>query len=128
MTPEITYLLWSTILTFVLIMIPAGNALITNGADAQAGARDNLPEPSVFNKRASRLSANMLENMMLFAPLVLIANATNVSTENTVLGAQIFFYARLVHAVVYLAGWPKIRPVIWFISIIGMGMIAVALF
>ncbi|WP_262694854.1 MAPEG family protein [Kordiimonas aquimaris] len=128
MTLEMTYLLWSVILTFVLIMIPAGDALMKNGADTQAGARDNVPEPSVFNKRASRLSTNMLENMVLFAPLILIANATDISTENTVLGAQIFFYARLAHAVVYLAGWPKIRPVIWFVSVIGMGMIAIALF
>lgn len=128
MTLEMTYLLWSTILTFVLIMIPAGDALLKNGADTQAGARDNVPEPSVFNKRASRLSTNMLENMVLFASLVLIANAANVSTENTVLGAQVFFYARLIHAVIYLAGWPKIRPLVWLISVIGMGMIAVALF
>ena len=128
MTPELTLLLWSTILTFVLIMIPAGNALRINGADAQAGPRDDLPEPSVFNKRATRLARNMLENMALFTPLVLITHVSGLSNETTVLGAQIFFYARVAHAVVYLAGWPKVRPLIWFASVIGMAFIASQLF
>ncbi len=128
MTPELTLLLWSTILTFVLIMIPAGNALRVNGADAQAGSRDDLPEPSVFNKRATRLARNMLENMALFTPLVLITHVSGLSNETTVLGAQIFFYARVAHAIVYLAGWPKVRPLIWFASVIGMAFIASQLF
>ena len=109
-------------------MIPAGDALRQNGADLQAGPRDELPEPSVFNKRASRLSKNMLENMVLFTPLVLVAHVSGASNEMTLLGAQIFFYARLAHAVVYLAGWPKIRPLIWFVSVVGMTLIAIQLF
>lgn len=128
MTPELMLLLWSTILAFVLIMIPAGDSLRQNGADLQAGPRDELPEPSVFNKRATRLSKNMLENMMLFTPLVLVAHASGTSNEMTVLGAQIFFYARVLHAIVYLAGWPKIRPLIWFVSVIGMALITIQLF
>lgn len=128
MTPELTYLLWSVLLTFVLIMIPAGGALMKNGIDIQGGPRDEMPEPSVFNKRAARLSTNMLENMALFVPLVLIANAADISTDNTVIGVQTFFYARVAHAIIYLAGWPKVRPLAWFISVVGMGMIAAALF
>ncbi len=128
MTVELTMLLYSIILTFILIMIPAGRAIRENGAMAQAGARDDLPEPSTYRKRATRLATNMKENMILFAGLVLTANAAGVSTDMTVLGAQIFFYARVAHAIVYLAGWPMIRPIIWGISVVGMGMIAVAMF
>lgn len=94
---------------------------------AQAGSRDNLPEPSVFNKRATRLKNNMIENMVLFAPVVLLASATGVSTGDTVLGAQIFFFARVVHAVIYLAGLPLIRPLAWMVSLVGIIMIALAL-
>ena len=128
MTPELNLLLWSTVLTFVLIMIPAGEALRRNGAKAQGGARDDLPEPSIFNKRATRLYKNMLENMVLFAPLVLITHVTESSNSMTLLGAQIFFYARVAHAVIYLAGWPMVRPLAWFTSVVGMGMIAWQLF
>jgi len=127
MTAELTLLLWSTILTFVLIMIPAGMGIKENGGPAQAGPRDDLPEPSVLRKRATRLAVNMKENFVLFAAVVLVANAAGVSNDMTVLGAQIFFYARIAHAVVYLAGWPHVRPLIWLAGVIGMGMIAAQL-
>ncbi len=37
----------------------------------------------------------------------------------TVLGAQLFFYARLVHALLYLSGVPWIRPLAWGVGIVG---------
>ncbi len=128
MTPELTLLLWSVILTFILILIPAGEALQRNGAKAQGGPRDDLPEPTVFHKRATRLSQNMQENMVLFAPLVLIIHAASASNDMTLLGAQVFFYARVLHAVIYLAGWPMVRPLAWFAGVIGMGIMAFQLF
>lgn len=124
MTTELTMLFYSTILAFVLVLIPATMAIIENGAMTQAGPRDDLPEPSVFRKRANRLVANMYENLLLFAIVVLIAFAAGVSNETTVLGAKIFFYARVVHAVIYLAGWPMVRPLAWAAGVVGMVMVA----
>lgn len=128
MTIELTMLLYSVILLFVIIAIPAAEAIIRNGAMTQAGARDDMPEPTVFHKRATRLQANMIENMALFVPVVLIANVADVSTGLTVFGAQLFFFARIVHTIIYLAGWPMIRPIAWLSGVIGITMIAIALF
>lgn len=124
MTIELTMLLYSTLLAFILVLIPACKAILDNGPMTQAGPRDDLPEPDVFRKRANRLIANMYENLTLFAIVVLIAFAAGVSNETTVLGAKIFFYARIAHAVIYLAGWPMIRPLFWAAGVVGMGMIA----
>lgn len=123
MTVELTYLLYSVILTFVLIMIPASKLILERGLAIQAGSRDNVPEASVFTRRSQRLAANMLENMALFVPIVLIAHAAGVSNETTVLGTQIFLTARIAHAVIYLAGWPWLRPVAWAVAIVGVGMV-----
>jgi len=60
--------------------------------------------------------------------LVLIAAVAGKANANTALGATIFFWARLVYAVVYLAGVPWLRTVVWFVSVVGMVMIAVQLF
>lgn len=128
MTTELNILLYSVILTFILVLIPAARAVRENGAAAQAGPRDNLPEPSVYRKRATRLKDNMLENMMFFAPTVLVANAAGISNDYTVMGAWIFLIARIVHAVLYLAAVPKVRPYAWFASLIGIGMIMAQLF
>ena len=127
LTVELTMLLYSVILFFILIAIPATESILKNGLEAQAGARDSLPEPTTFNKRAVRLRNNLAENLLIFAPLILIAHAAGISTGNTILGAQMFFFARVAHAVIYLAGWPWIRPLAWFIGVVGCIMIALAL-
>ena len=55
MSVELTMLFYSAVLFFVLIMIPATEAILSNGLVAQAGARDHLPEPTVFNRRRGGL-------------------------------------------------------------------------
>lgn len=128
MTPDLIFLALSAALTFVLIMIPASDAFQQNGAMAQAGSRDNLPEPSVFYRRSKRLADNMLENMIVFAPLIIIAHISGEAGALSALGAQIFFYARVAHAIIYLAAWPYVRPVAWFISMIGVALVIAELF
>lgn len=124
MSVELTMLLYSTILFLVIILLQAGIAIAQNGLLAQAGSRDSLPEPSLLMKRMQRLAANMQENLVMFAVVVLVANAVGVSNETTVLGATIFLYARLAHAIVYAFGWPMIRPLFYFAGLYGMIIIA----
>jgi uncharacterized MAPEG superfamily protein len=65
----------------------------------------------------------MLENLPLFAALVLVAAVGGRANATTALGAEIFFFARLVHGVVYLAGIPFLRTIIWVVSMVGLVMI-----
>lgn len=118
MTPELTYLAYSILLMFICIMIHASTGIRQNGGLTMANARDNLPAPSVFGARAKRLSENMKENVLIFAPLVLIAAVANISNQWTILGAQLFFFARVAHAIVYLAGWPIVRPLLWLAGVV----------
>ena len=124
MAVELTMLVYSAILFVVIILVQAGLAIGQNGAMAQAGSRDSLPEPTVLRKRLQRLTANMQENLVLFAILVLVADAAGVANASTALGARVFFYTRLAHAVVYAFGWPIIRPLFYFASLYGMFLIA----
>ena len=124
MSVELSMLLYSAILLFVTILLQAGLAIGQNGLIAQAGSRDNLPEPTVLRQRLQRLTANIQENLVMFAAVVLVANAAGVSNETTVLGASIFLYARIAHAIVYAMGWPMIRPLFYGVSVYGMIIIA----
>ncbi len=119
MTVELTMLLYSTLLFLVIILVQAGLAIQQNGLPAQAGSRDNLPEPTVLRKRLLRLTSNLQENLIMFAIVVLSATVAGVSNDTTVLGATLFFYARVAHAVVYAFGWPMIRPLFYFIGLYG---------
>lgn len=128
MTPELTYLAYSIILLFVIVMIQASAGIRQHGASVLANSRDNLPASDVFVARAKRNVDNMRENLWLFAPAALIVAITDASTNWTILGAQIFFYARLAYSIVYLAGWPFIRPLFWFAGLVGCALIFLSLF
>jgi uncharacterized MAPEG superfamily protein len=125
MSVELLMLLYSALLFLVIILAQAGLAISQNGLMAQAGSRDNLPEPTVLRQRLQRLSANMQENLVMFAVVVLVASAAGVSNDATAMGASVFFFARVAHAIVYAAGWPVIRPLFFFAGLYGIGVIAV---
>lgn len=123
MSVELLMLVYSAVLFLVVILLQAGLAISQNGLMAQAGSRDNLSEPTVLRKRLQRLTANIQENLVMFAIVVLVANAAGVSNDTTALGATIFFYARVAHAIVYAFGWPMIRPFLYFVSLYGLVVI-----
>ncbi|MBK6704304.1 MAG: MAPEG family protein [Hyphomonadaceae bacterium] len=128
MTPELTYLAYSIILLFVIVFIQASAGIRQHGGLVLANNRDNLPSANTFVARAKRNVDNMRENLWFFAPAALIVAITDASTSWTILGAQIFFFARVAHAITYLAGWPFIRPLFWFAGIIGCALIFLSLF
>ena len=124
MTPDLTYLLMSVVLTFVQVLIAAAAANQVVGLTTLAGNRDDLPVMPGFAGRAKRAHLNMLENMVLFSALVLIAVVAQKTNAMTALGALIFFWARLLYAVIYLIGIPWLRTLAWAVSVIGMVMVA----
>jgi uncharacterized MAPEG superfamily protein len=128
MTVELTMLVYSVALLFVLILIQALAGVLAQGLPAMAGSRDGLPDPKPFQARTKRLVDNHREGLALFAPLVLVAAVAHVSNSATVLGAQLFFYARVVHAVLYLTGAPWVRPLAWAVGIVGTIMVFATVF
>ena len=128
MSLELLMLALSVGLLFVLIIIQAVAGVKAQGVDVMAGHRDDMKLPSVWQARTKRCVDNHREGLTLFAPLILIAAHLGISNELTVWGAQLFFYSRVAHAVIYLAGWPKVRPLAWAVGIIGTVMVFVALF
>ena len=125
MSVELSMLVYSALLFLLIILVQAALAIAQNGLMAQAGSRDSLPEPTVLRKRLQRLSANMQENLVIFSAVVLVANAVGVSNDSTALGASIFFFARVAHAIIYAFGWPVIRPLLYFASLYGIALIVI---
>jgi uncharacterized MAPEG superfamily protein len=124
MSPDLTYLLYSVILCFVQVLIAASGANTQVGLPTLAGNREGLPDITGWAGRARRAHLNMVENLVLFAALVLIAAVANKANATTAMGAVIFFWARLAYAIIYLIGIPWLRTLAWFVSVIGMAMIA----
>jgi uncharacterized MAPEG superfamily protein len=128
MTVELTYLAYTIALFFAVVLVQALTAILNNGLVAMMNSRDNLKPATVIQARTKRLTDNFRENLWFFVPLVLIAAIAEVSNPWTVLAVQVFFWARLAHAVWYIAGWPLVRPVFWFAGLVACAMIFLALF
>jgi len=124
MSPDLKYLLFSVLLAFVQVLIAAASANQAVGLNTLAGNREGMNELPGFAGRARRAHLNMIENMVLFTALVLVAAVAGKANFYTGLGALIFFWARLIYAVIYLLGIPWLRTLAWFVSVIGMVMIA----
>jgi uncharacterized MAPEG superfamily protein len=127
MKPELVWLLWALALAFVQMLVAVGGATLQVGLPALAGNREGLPPFTSWAARAQRAHHNMLENLVLFAALVLIAVVTNKTNSTTLLGAQLFFWARLAYGLVYIASIPWLRTAVWTVSVIGMILIFVQL-
>ena len=127
MTPELMYLVWSVALTFILVVIAVSGATLEVGLPKLAGNREGLPEMTGWAGRAARAHRNMLESLVLFAVLVLVAHIVGVRNGTTLLGAQLFFWGRVAHAAIYIAGIPWLRTAAWGISVVGLLMIFVQL-
>jgi uncharacterized MAPEG superfamily protein len=127
-TPELTYLAYSIALFLVIVLIQGYAGIANNGPMVMANARDDLKPPTKFQARMKRLTDNYRENLWFFAPLVLIADAAGITNSWTVLGVQVFLYARIAHAIWYAFGLPYVRPLFWFAGVVGCGMIFLALF
>ncbi len=127
MSVELTMLTYAVALLIVLVFVQATVGVRAKGAVPMAGHRDDVGPATGFHARMLRVVDNHREGLIMFAPLVLIAAATNLSNSWTVLGAQLFFWSRLVHAILYVLGVPMIRPLAWAVGLVGTVIILLAI-
>jgi uncharacterized MAPEG superfamily protein len=127
MSLELTLLIWSVGLTFVQMLVAVSGAILQFGLPDLAGNRENMPPATSWAGRAERAHHNMLENLVLFGVLVLVTELTNKNNAMTGFGSELFFWARVIYAVIYVIGLPWLRTGVWVISMIGLILILLQL-
>ena len=128
MTIDLQMLVLASLLSIVLAVPPLIALIYQRGLLYALGNRAESPLPPAWGDRARRAQTNLLANLPAFAALVLVATVAGVTNEATAWGAEQFFWARVAHAVVYIAGVPYIRTVAFVVSLGGMFNIAGELF
>ena len=123
MKPELMWLVYAVALAFLQMLVAVSGCTLQVGLPKLAGNREGLAEFGGWPGRAQRAHRNMLENLALFTALVLVAVVAGRTNATTLLGAQIFVWARLAYAAVYIAGVPWLRTAVWFVSVIGLALI-----
>jgi len=109
MTSELTSLTWVVALTAVMWVPYILNTIMVRGLIDAMGYPENPKPLAPWATRMKAAHYNAVENLVVFATLVLTLNFAGVSNETTVLACQAYFWARIVHFVVYSAGIPWVR-------------------
>jgi len=109
MTSELMNLTWVTALTAVLWMPYVLNLIGVRGLLDAVGYPENPKPLSGWATKMKAAHANAIENLVVFAALVLIANAAGVSNNITVLACEVYLWARLVHVLAYTFAVPRVR-------------------
>jgi uncharacterized MAPEG superfamily protein len=106
MTTELWYLLYVAMLTGVLwIPVVIGYVVSRGPLRPQDYVVAPTAELKPWVNRANRAHLNAVENFAQFAAVVLVAHLAHVSTPITAAAAAVYFYARLVHAVLHISGF-----------------------
>jgi uncharacterized MAPEG superfamily protein len=71
---------------------------------------------------------NAVDNLVIFAPLVLILDSLNIATQVTAISCAVYFWSRLAHAVIYAVGLPVLRTIAFVISFIAQAVLLLAVF
>ena len=127
MSSELMSLTAVTVFTAVLWVPYILNLIAVRGIMDAVGYPEDPDPLSPWAAKMKAAHANAVENLVVFAALVLIANAAGVSTDATVLACQVYFWARVVHALSYTFAIPWVRTIAFVVGFGCQMVLALAL-
>jgi len=129
MTRELFWLTLTVILTGLLWVPYVLNRMQVRGLGGAMANPSRSDKPHApWANRLMFAHDNAVENLIIFAPLVLILNAVDYSTKWTVLACAVYFWSRLAHAIVYGFGVPVLRTLTFTIGFCAQAVLALAIF
>jgi uncharacterized MAPEG superfamily protein len=129
MTKELLWLTLTIILTG-LMWVPyiIDRAMVRGLMGTMANPSRNAKPQSPWAQRLYFAHTNAVENLIIFAPLVLILDAQGHSTESTVIACAVYFWSRLVHVIVYTMGIPVVRSLAFTVGFLAQVALVFAVF
>ncbi len=109
MKTELLYLVWVTVLTGVIWIPYILDRIAVWGLAEAVGYPENPKPQSAWARRMMKAHVNAVENLVIFATLVLAAQALNVTTNVTATACVVYFWARVVHLAAYTFAVPWVR-------------------
>ncbi len=126
LTADLYWLTLTLVMTGLLWIPIIINRIQETGAWATLASPQLIPSaPWAENMR--RAHANAIENLMIFAPLVLAIQVTHTDTSTTATACSVYFFARLIHVISYVAAIPIVRTIAFAIGFICQIICAITL-
>ena len=124
MKPELMYLVWVTVLTALMWIPYVLDRIAVWGIADTVGYPENPKPQSPWARRMKAAHANAIENLVVFAALVLVANAVGISNSATVFAASLYFWARLVHLLAHTLALPWVRTLAFVVGFVAQAIFA----
>lgn len=131
MTTELWYLFWTSVLLTVLWIPYIVGSVMTAGPltpeEYRVGRHVDFPH---WVNRANRAHINLVEQFGPFAALVVVAHLVGVHNSVTVWCVAIFFWARILHAIVHISGFAHFmaRTLIFTVAFLALVVYAWTIF
>ena len=124
MSTELKYLAFTALLAASLWIPYVVAQVMTNGFLTPPNYVDPTPRPLPdWGKRADRTYMNAVETFAPFAALVVLIQLTSKADAMTAFWATSYFWIRVAHAILFLAGIPYIRTLVFvlgYVCVIGL--------
>jgi uncharacterized MAPEG superfamily protein len=129
MPGELKWLTLTVILTGILWIPYILDRIMVRGLmGAMANPSRNDKPQSAWAQRLYFAHTNAVENLAIFAPLVLILAWQDHSTQSTMIACAVYFWARLAHAIVYTIGVPVLRTLAFTVGFLAQAALVLAVF
>lgn len=118
------FVCWSILVALVYILLPSWFLTRANGLKWNTGPRDETPnQASPMGQRLERARKNFFETYPLFLAAMLVAVGRHHPSQWITWGAETYVWARLLYIPLYAFGVSYFRSLVWFASVIGIGLI-----
>ena len=112
LSPELYWLTLTTLMTALFWMPYIINWVVEQGffkAVWDPNDYDHSKPRAAWAMWMFQAHENAVENLVIFAPLVLTLHALDISTDTTVTACAVYFAARAAHFLVFTFGIPLLR-------------------
>ncbi|HUL96818.1 MAG TPA: MAPEG family protein [Usitatibacter sp.] len=128
MNTELLYLTYVATFTALMFLPYVLNRIMVWGLMDTVGYPANPKPLAPWAERLRKAHANAIENLAVFATLLLVAYAIGVTGPAVAGLAILYFWSRVVHAVAYTFALPWVRTLAFFGGFIAqMGVAAMIL-
>jgi uncharacterized MAPEG superfamily protein len=127
MSFELAMLAAGCVLCLVQIVIASHAASLQHGYRWTAGSRDaEVPRLTGTAGRLERALRNFLETFPVFVAAVLLVRVLGREGTLSEWGAGLYVSARVVYLLLYMAGVPLIRSLVWKVAFVGIVLLLLA--
>ena len=124
MKTELLYLVWVTALTGLIWIPYILDRIAVWGLTEAVGYPENPKAQSPWARRMMKAHANAVENLVVFAALVLAAHAVGVSNSLTAAACVVYFWARVVHLLACTFAVPWVRTLAFAVGFFSQATLA----